>query len=136
GAITNLGAIDVTADSSINNDLLGNNALTVETGKTLTLNGTTVTRALLDALPIFNVAATKTLTLNGVALTGGAITNSGAIDVTADGSINNDLLANNSLTVETGKTLTLNGTTLTGGTITDSGTVKVAAGSTLTLNGV
>ena len=77
-----------------------------------------------------------TLTLDNVTVTGGKITNSGTIEITADSSIENDTFANHQLTVDSGTTLTLDGTTVTGGIITDNGTVNVDATDTLTLNGV
>ena len=146
GAITNTGA-----------------TLAVGLNKTVTLNDVTVTDGSIADTGTVNVASGKTLKLNGVALDGGNITNVGAIEISGTGSITNDALANNQLTVDSGQTLTLNGTTViggaitntsatlavdlnetvtlndvivTGGSIADTGTVNVAFGKTLTLNGV
>ena len=191
GIITNAGTIEITGTGRITNDALANNQLTVDGDQTLTLNGTTVTggaitntgatlavdlneTVTLNDVTVtggsitdtgtVNVAFGKTLTLNGVALDGGIVTNAGTIEITGLGSITNDALANNQLTVDSGQTLTLDGTTVTGGiitntdailavsattttvtlddvivnggSITDNGTVHVDTGSTLTLNGV
>ena len=70
----------------------------------------------------------KTLKLNGVTLTGGAIANSGTIQITGDGSIVNNALANDQLTVDSGKTLSLNNTTITDGTVTNSGSLDLTGG--------
>src|SRR5205823_2043124 len=84
-----------------------------------------------------NVASDKTLTLSGVALDGGIVTNDGTIEISGTGSITNDALANNQLTVDGGQTLTLDGTTVTGGAITNTGaTLAVDLNKTVTLNDV
>src|SRR5260370_18683236 len=110
GTIDNLGTLNVTGDSSITNNLLSNNQLTIYSTKTLTLDGTTVT--------------------------GGTVTDNGTIHVIGDSAINDAAVAGGQVTVDASKTLTLDGTTVTGSTIADSGTVKVDTGRTLDLSGV
>ena len=97
--------------------------VTVDLGKVLTLDGTTVTGTTITNSGTVKVDATRTLNLSGVALSGGAISNLGTIDITGDSAINSDALSNNQLTVDATRTLTLNGVTITGGTVTDNGTI-------------
>ena len=63
--------------------LLGNAQLTIDSGQTLTLDGTTVTGGNITDSGTVHVDAAKTLTLSGVALSGGAITNAGTIEIPA-----------------------------------------------------
>nr|WP_143039703.1 MULTISPECIES: VCBS domain-containing protein [Bradyrhizobium] len=137
GKITNAGTIEIAGTGSITNDTFGNNQLTVDSGKTLTLDGTTITGGAITDGGTVNVGSGKTLTLNGVALDGGIITNAGTIEIAGTGSITNDALANNQLTVDSGQTLTIDGSTITGGAVTNSGaTLKVTSGKSATLNDV
>src|SRR5207237_792622 len=82
------------------------------------------------------VDATKTLTLNGTIVTGGTVTDNGAIHVTGDSAINTAAVNGGQVTIHTTKTLTLDNSALTSTTIADNGTVKVDATKTLNLSGV
>ncbi|HKS20261.1 MAG TPA: VCBS domain-containing protein, partial [Bradyrhizobium sp.] len=137
GAVDNLGTIEIAGDSSINNDQLTNHQLTVDSGKTLTLDDVTVNGGTITDNGTVKVEAGRTLKLNGVALSGGAISNLGAIEIAGSGSINNNQLANNQLTVDSSRTLTLDDTAITGGAVTNNGaTLMVHSGKTLTLDDV
>src|SRR5205807_402154 len=76
-----------------------------------------------------------TLALNGSTVTGGTVTDNGAIHVTGNSAINTAAVNGGQVTVDTTKTLTLDNTTVTGTTIADNGTVKVDATKTLNLSG-
>jgi fibronectin-binding autotransporter adhesin len=157
------GDIDITGSSSISDASLNNGQVTIESNQILTLDDDTVigttfidtadgaviqidSDTTLDGVTVnggaitdsgtVNVDATKTLKLNGVALSGGAITNAGSIEIVTSSSIENDTFGNAQLTVDSGQTLTLDGTTITGGTVTNTGaTLKVDTDTTLTLQG-
>jgi len=77
-----------------------------------------------------------TLALNGSTVTGGIVTDNGAIHITGDSAINGAEVNGGQVTVDATKTLTLDNTAVTGTTITDNGTVKVDGGQTLSLSGV
>jgi fibronectin-binding autotransporter adhesin len=117
GAISNLGTLDITGDSSIGGDALANHQLTIDATRTLTLeDGATVTGGTLSNSGTVEVEGSLGATLDGVNVTG-----SGLVQVDAE---------------SLASTLVLDdGTIVTGGTLTvgDSGTlaVETAAGATL-----
>jgi FecR protein len=113
--ITNTGGIEV----------LGLGALTLDQLTTVANGGGTVT-----------VDIAGTLTLDTATISGGTVTDSGAIHVTGDSAINTAAVNGGQVTVDLGKVLTLDNTTVTGTGITDTGTVKVDATKTLNLSGV
>src|SRR2546423_14742805 len=71
--------------------------------------------------------------VRGRTVTGGTVTDNGAIHVTGDSAINTAAVNGGQVTVDATKTLTLDNTTVTGTTIADNGTVKVDATKTLNL---
>src|SRR5256714_15288305 len=73
--------------------------------------------------------------VRGRTVTGGTVTDNGAIHVTGDSAINTAAVNGGQVTVDATKTLTLDNTTVTGTTTADNGTVKVDATKTLNLSG-
>ncbi len=154
GIVTDNGTLDLTGTAVIKSGTLGNTGQIKVSNGGNALDGETVTNTggievlaggalLVDLVSTvantggsITVDSTGTLTLNGATITGGIVTDSGAIHVTGDSAINTAALNNGQLTVDLGKTLTLDGTTVTGTTITDNGTVKVDATKQLNLSGV
>ena len=87
--------------------------LTVDAGKTLLLNGTTITG------------------MNSI--TGTFVDNRGTIRVTGDSTIDAVTVANNQATIDSNVTLTLDDALIANGTVSNSGTIKVDALKTLYL---
>ena len=160
GTVTDGGTIHVTDSSAIDGAALNTGQVTVDSGKTLTLDGTTVIgTTITGAIEVDNtysltlddvgltgtltnnstvtIESGETLTLNSATITGGTITDDGTIHIIADSTIAAAALGNNQLTVDSDATLTLQGGAIvTGGTLTDSGTVKVETSSGATLDDV
>ena len=137
GTVTNNGTILVSGAAAIDSATVGNVQLTVDSGKTLTLDRHHHHRRQhhrhRHRPRRFRPDADAEW---GYAFSGGAITNAGTIEISGTGSIDNDTFSNAQLTIDSGQILTLDGTTITGGDITDTGTVHVDSGQTLTLSGV
>jgi len=129
------GDIDVTGSSTISNAHLNNGNVTIESGQTLTLDGTTATGThFTDTADgaIIQIDGDTTLTLSGVSIDGGTINDysppsspsgsiiAGDIDVTGSSTISNAYLNNGNVTVESGQTLTLTADTVTGTNFIDS----------------
>ena len=112
GTISNLGTIHIADDSSITSDVLNNNQLTVDIGKTLTINGTTII--------------------------GGTVTDSGMIHVAGDSAVDGAMVNGGHVTVDATTTLTLDNVTATATVFTDTAigaALSVDSESTLTLQG-
>lgn len=129
------GTIDVTGDSKIDgNATLNKGAVTVESGKTLTLDDATVAGSAITNGGIVKVDASKKLTLAGASLTGGTLTivgtlaSSGATTIT-DANISNSYLLESTL----GGLLALVATT-PAAAITNGGIIQ-ANGAELDING-
>ena len=162
GTIDDTGTLSVSASSEIENATVTGD-ITVDSGKTLTLNtvtldGVTLSGGTDDATSVtvsadstiesaavagdITVGSGKTLTLDTVTLDG--VTLSGgtdkvtAITVGADSTIKNATVSNGVITVDSGVTLTLDTVTLNGTSFADTttgGTILVGSGTTLTFNG-
>jgi autotransporter-associated beta strand protein len=154
GIVDDLGTIDVTAGSSINNSFSFTNTGTVNAdGAALTLSGTTVSNsggtlestgsgllklvnATINSGTLAGKIATATgnssSTLNGITLAAGSLVTAvvGALELT--GIITN----NGEFDAGTGATLGLDNVTVNGGTLGGSGTIVTAASSFDTLNGI
>jgi VCBS repeat-containing protein len=155
GTVTNLanGIIDLTGMAALRNGTLANSgqirvsgggnaldgeivtvnyALEVLSGGMLLLDqGTTVANT-----GTITIDGAATLTLNQATITGGTVTDNGAIHISGNSAVDGAAVNGGELTVDAGKTLTLDGTTVTGTTITDNGTIKVDADKMLKLSGV
>src|SRR5260370_39885776 len=84
GTTDNLGTLNVIGDSSITNNLLNNNQLTIYSTRTLTLDGTTVT--------------------------GGTVTDNGTVHVIGDSAIHDAAVTGGQVTGDARKTRALGGT--------------------------
>ena len=107
GTISNFGTLDIIGDSSIDGDTLVNNQLIIDSGKTLTLDGTAV------------IGGVIMLGSNGPALTG-TVSNFGAVDIAGASGITSETVTNATgaiIQVDDGVTLTLSGVAIIGGTI-------------------
>jgi fibronectin-binding autotransporter adhesin len=155
GVVT--GVIDVTNDSAIDNSVVdgGCGQLTVEDGRTLTLDDTRLENLNVTNGGTLEIDGNYTLTLAAVHIDGGTIEDytdasgtviGATVDVTADSAITNATIEGEggpatsgnlgAITVELGKTLTLDGTTLEDINVTNHGTLLVEGDTTLTLDGV
>ncbi len=162
GTIDDTGTLSIGASSEIENATVTGD-ITVDSGKTLTLNtvtldGVTLSGGTDDTTAVtvsadstiesatvagdITVGSGKTLTLNTVTLDG--VTLSGGTDkvtavaVGADSTIQNATVSNGVITVDSGVTLTLDTVTLNGTSFADTttgGTILVGGGTTLTFNG-
>ena len=115
------GDIKVTGSSTISGAHLNNGNVTIAGGQTLKLTGDTVMGTnFIDTAGGAAILIDGTATLDEVTITGGTITNSGAL-----------------LTIDADQTLTLqDGARLVGGTLSNSGTLYVESSSGATLDGV
>jgi VCBS repeat-containing protein len=147
GTVTVGGLMEIRDHSSLQNsgtlklagggDFKNQSSITnAATGKIEISGGTLTVQADIANSGEVKVDSAAVLALDGGAITGGTVTNGGAIEVAGDSSINGAALNNGQLTVDGGQKLTLNGTTVTGTTITDTGTISVDSGKTLKLSGV
>ena len=144
GTVESGATITISGSSEIENAVLNNGGVTVDSGQTLTLDndvvtGTTFTDTASGA--IISVDAGHTLTLSGVLIDGGAVDlgSGAAITISGSSEIENASLNNGGVTVDSGQTLTLDNDVVTGTTFTDTAsgaTISVDAGHTLTLSGV
>ncbi|SDN97545.1 VCBS domain-containing protein [Afipia sp. GAS231] len=137
GSITSFGTIEISGTGSITNDIFGNHQLTVDPGRMLTIDGTTITGgAVSNTGATLTVSSGKIATLNDVTISGGAINGTGTIDVTVASTINGGAtLSTGNVTADA--QLTLDGVTVDGSTITDNSsvetdhTVKLQGGATI-----
>ena len=156
--------IDVTGDSAITNATITGEAspgslatrglITVDSGVTLTLDGSTLQDLDLTNSGTLVVDGNDTLTLNAAHIDGGTIDDytdtsgvvvGATIDVTGDSAITNAIIDGEggpatsgtpgALTVEDNVTLTLDGSTLEDLNVTNNGTLLVEGGTTLALEG-
>ncbi len=152
GTINDTGTIDVTGSSKIDsNATLNNGAVTIESGKILTLDKVAVTGTSIEVDGAVNtlvgqliaqdgttisgshltIDAGDQMVLNSATITGGTITDNGKIDVTGNSLINGvttglvttDVILNNGgVTVESGVIVTLDNVTVNGAVFTDIAT--------------
>ena len=152
GTINDTGTIDVTGNSKIDsNATLNNGAVTIESGKILTLDKVAVTGTSIEVDGAVNtlvgqliaqdgttisgshltIDAGDQMVLNSATITGGTITDNGKIDVTGNSLINGvttglvttDVILNNGgVTVESGVIVTLDNVTVNGAVFTDIAT--------------
>ena len=146
------GDIDIIGDSKISGASLNKGGVTIESGKTLTLDNDTVTDTTFTdtaAGATIQVDGGTTLKLDTVTINGGIINDfstnatgtviAGDIDIIGDSTINGAGLNKGGVTIESGKTLTLDNDTVTGTTFTDTAagaTIRVDGGTTLKLDTV
>ena len=121
GTLSDLGKIHVTDDSAINKAAVTGGSLIVDSYKTLTLDGTSLTNTTVTNYGEIKVDAGKSLTLDGVTLTGGQVDNLGTVEIAGNSSIVEDSFGNTQLTVDAATTLTIEDTAITGGAVTVSG---------------
>ena len=146
------GLINVTGDSKIDSSAaLNNGAVTVQSGKTLTLDNVTVTGTSFTDTGTVAVDGGATLTLDHATIDGGTVTNTASTidliggDVLKNGHLGNagqinvsglnalhseTVTANTALEILAGGALTLD----QGTTVANSGTITVDSTGTLTLN--
>jgi VCBS repeat-containing protein len=134
GTLDNSGTVEVNGDAALHDeDVTNTGTIEISDGGGLTLDLST---SVDNAGGHIIVDGGGTLTLNDATVTGGTVTDNGAIHVIGNGAISGAAVEGGVLTVDSGRTLTLNGTTVSGATIADNGTVKVDSGEKLTLNDV
>jgi hypothetical protein len=120
GPVTTTGTISIPA-GGVTNTLLANPSITVQAGSGLSGGGTV---ALGGTVTLTNSAPSSGGTVanvsTGAGLSGGPITKTGTIRISAGG-VTNSLLANPSVTVKAGTGLSGGGTVALGGTVTLAG---------------
>ncbi len=122
GAIS--GHIDIAGSSAIVDASLNNGEVTIEADQTLTLDDVVVAGTTFDDTAsgaTIQVDSGNTLTLNGTTIRGGTLAVGGSLEIAGSSIIDHAVVDNASITVECGQTLTLNGVTAAGSTITLAG---------------
>jgi hypothetical protein len=117
GPITKSGTISI-SNAGVSNAMLANPSVTVNAGSGLSGGGTVAlggTITLTNAAP--SSGGTVTNIATGAGLSGGPITKTGTISISAAG-VTNTMLANSSLTVQAGSGLSGGGSVALGGTVT------------------
>ena len=126
GAVTNGGTIDVqNGRIEFDNTLANPGRVNVGSGAFLDLNGGTVSGGTITDDGAVDVSGTATLE-NGVALNGGALSIAGGatLKIEGTGATFSDVGVTNGGTIQVDQLLTLGGgTAISGGTITDNGTI-------------